>query len=299
MKKLLPNWLLLSILSTAMMGMWGALIEIPEKRISPSFPTTLGYVVWAMTMIPCALYAMKRINWKLDYSKKSMFFGALVGLLGAGGQFVCFMALKLGPAYIIFPIISMSPVITILMSILFLKERTHAIAYIGIAISMVAILLLSLQKSDNGIAQGFTWLFLSVAAFLMWGMQGYLIKKYVASMEAENMFFYMAVTSLLFIPFGIGMTDFSIPIGWKIGFYSAIFIQFLNAAGALLFVYAMRYGKAIIVSPIVNGMTPFIAIVLSLAIYSSIPSIVNLSGMILALASIFLITLGENKTAKI
>jgi uncharacterized membrane protein len=298
MKKMLPNWFLLSIFSTLMLGVWGSLIEIPEKRISPSFPTTLGYVVWAMTMIPCALYALKKVNWKLDHSPKSVFFGSLVGLLGAGGQFVCFIALKMGPAYIIFPIISLSPVITILMSILFLKERTHTIAYIGIVLSLLAIFLLSVQKPDNGIVQGFTWLLFSMAAFLMWGMQGYLIKKYVASMEAESMFFYMAITSLLLIPLGIGMTDFAIPIGWHTALYSAIFIQFLNAAGTLLFIYAMRFGKAIIVSPIVNGMTPFVAIVLSLMIYSSIPSLINVAGMVLALTAILMITLGENKARK-
>ena len=37
------------------MGVWGALIEVPEKN---GFPATLGYVVWALTMIPAAIIAL-------------------------------------------------------------------------------------------------------------------------------------------------------------------------------------------------------------------------------------------------
>ena len=47
-----------------------------------------------------------------------------IGLLGAGGQMVLFYALTMGPAYLIFPIISLSPVITIAMSFALLGERT-------------------------------------------------------------------------------------------------------------------------------------------------------------------------------
>ena len=103
-------WLFYALITTVFWGVWGAFIEIPEKS---GFPATLGYVVWSLTMIPCAIYALKKINWKLEYDKRSIFLGSAVGLLGAGGQLILFQALRQGPAYIVFPIISLYPVLKI------------------------------------------------------------------------------------------------------------------------------------------------------------------------------------------
>jgi len=80
-------WLFYALITTTFWGVWGAFIEIPEKA---GFPATLGYAVWALTMIPCSLIALSRINWKLDYDRRSIFLGSAVGLLGAGGQLFLF-----------------------------------------------------------------------------------------------------------------------------------------------------------------------------------------------------------------
>jgi hypothetical protein len=61
------------------------------------------------------------------------------------------------------------------------------------------------------------------------------------------------------------------------GPYLTATIQSLNSLGCLLFVYAVRYGKAIIVVPMVNGLFPLVTIVLSLLIYQQIPTGYNLT----------------------
>lgn len=94
------NWLLYAFITTIFWGIWGAFIEIPEKA---GFPATLGYVVWAFTMLPCALLALYANKWKLNKDKRAVILGALVGLFGAGGQLMLFEALRSGPAYIVFP----------------------------------------------------------------------------------------------------------------------------------------------------------------------------------------------------
>ncbi|MDD4109689.1 MAG: hypothetical protein PHH93_13315, partial [Prolixibacteraceae bacterium] len=73
-------WLIFALTTTLFWGVWGALIEIPEKA---GFPATLGYIVWSLTMIPCALVALSIIKWNLEYDKKSVFYGLLIGFTGA------------------------------------------------------------------------------------------------------------------------------------------------------------------------------------------------------------------------
>ena len=65
------------IIHVIFMGVWGALIELPEKN---GFPATLGYVVWALTMIPATFLALIINKWRLDYDRNSIIYGSLAGL---------------------------------------------------------------------------------------------------------------------------------------------------------------------------------------------------------------------------
>ncbi len=280
-------WLMYSLITTAFWGVWGAFIEIPEKS---GFPSTLGYVVWALTMIPCALFALYKLNWKPEYDKRSIFLGSAAGFLGAGGQLLLFQALRQGPAYIVFPIISLYPVLTIALSIIFLKERTHLRQWTGIALAIVAMFFLSNPQNNAVNSSGFGWLVLAVLVFFMWAVQAYVLKFSNNTMRAESIYFYMAVTSLLLTPVAALMTDFTIPINWGFkGPWLAAMIQILNAIGALTLVYALRYGKAIIVVPM-TGLAPVITVILSLIIYGVVPGGILLTGLILASVAIVLLS---------
>jgi len=283
----LKPWLLFAIITTISWGLWGAFIEIPEKN---GFPATLGYVVWSFTMIIPAAVALQRVHWKLETTRKAILHGLLIGISGAAGQVVLFQALRTGPAYLVFPIVSLSPLITILLSILILKEKASAKSWIGIIVALLAIPLLSYQPPASGQQFGYTWLALALAVFLSWGLQAYFIKVANLHMKAESIFFYMMICGLALIPVALLMTDFTKPINWGFkGPYLAAAIQVLNSIGALFLVYAFRHGRAIIVSPLTNAGAPVITIILSLIIYGVFPHTIILVGMCLAVVAIFLL----------
>ena len=102
----LKPWLAFALITTIFWGVWGAFIEIPEKA---GFPATMGYIVWALTMIIPAMIALKRISWKLETNKKAILYGLLIGISGSAGQLILFQALRTGPAYLVFPFVSLSP----------------------------------------------------------------------------------------------------------------------------------------------------------------------------------------------
>ncbi len=285
-------WFIYALITTLFWGVWGALIEIPEKA---GFPATLGYSVWALTMVPPALIALYIIKWKLEYDTRSVLLGFLIGVTGAGGQLILFQALRSGPAYLVFPFISLSPVITILLSYIFLKERASRRGWIGIALAVLAIPLLSYQTPEAGEGQGSVWIVLSLLVFLAWGFQAYVMRFANQTMKAESIFFYMMLSGLLLIPFALWITDFSQEINWGLnGPWLTAVIQVLNAVGALMIVYAFRYGKAMIVSPLTNAVAPVITIVISLIIYQVVPHPVIITGMGLALLSIFLLAIEDD-----
>lgn len=282
------TWLSYAIITTIFWGVWGALIEVPQKA---GFPPTLGYIVWALTMIPCALVALYIVNWKIETDKHSIFLGSAVGLLGAGGQLLLFQALREGPAYIIFPFISLYPTLTIILSVMILKEKTSFLKWIGIGTALVAIFFLSYQEPGASDVRGYLWMALSLMVFTAWGLQAYVMKFSNETMKAESIFFYMTVTGLLLAPFAWWMTDFSQPINWGFkGPYLAAMVHVLNSIGALMLVYALRYGKAIIVVPL-TGLAPLITIILSLILYSVMPGPMLMTGLVFAVVAIFILSL--------
>lgn len=282
----LKAWLWFAIVTTLFWGVWGAFIEIPEKA---GFPATLGYSVWALTMIPCALVALAILHWKLEHDARSVFLGSTVGFLGAGGQLILFEALRLGPAYLVFPIISVYPVVTITLSLALLHERASRRAWAGIVSALIAMVALSYQPPGNSAVRGSLWLLLAFLVFLMWGIQAYVMKFSNQTMRAESIFFYMMATAVVLVPVALLMTDFSRAINWGFkGPYLAALIQVLNSIGALCLVYALRYGKAIIVVPM-TALAPVLTIIISLTLYRVIPHPVILTGMVFATVAIYLL----------
>jgi drug/metabolite transporter (DMT)-like permease len=243
-------------------------------------------------MIPPAFIALRMAGGKLETSPAAIAYGMAIGLLGAGGQMVLFYALTRGPAYLIFPIISLSPLVTIVMSFALLGERTGKLGLIGIVLALIALPIFNYAPADGASASGSEWFILALIVLLCWGVQAYFMKSANNYMSAEGIFFYMMVAGLLLVPVAWLLTDRSQPINWGwSGPGLAAGIQVLNAIGALTLVYAFRYGKAIIVAPLSNAGAPLATALISLMALGVLPGMLKIIGLVLALAASVLLAI--------
>lgn len=278
------NWLAYALITMVTWGIWGAFSEVPD------YPATLTYVVWAISMIPCALAALANIRFKLDVKPKSAALSMGVGLLGAAGQLILFEALKYGPAYLIFPMISVAPIVTVILSTVFLKERVSKLGAVGIALAFVALVSFSLSNSTDNSAHGYLWLILASLVFVCWGTQAFVMKlANNHTPDAESVFVYMAISAVVLIPAALAMTDFSQPANWSFnGPYLTFIVQILNAIGAFALVYANRYGKAMIVAPLADAVAPVITTIISLVLYAHIPTVPQIIGIVSAISCVLI-----------
>lgn len=288
-------WLGYALATVALWGVWGALSPLSAAH---GFPDTLVYCVWALTMLPPALYILWRGGWQLERSPRAIGYGLVIGLLGAGGQMLLFHTLTIGPAYFVFPVISLSPVVTIALSFLLLRERTGWQGTLGIVLALVALPLLDFSFGSG--EAGLGWFLQSLLIMLAWGLQAFFMKLANDSVRAESIFAYMTVGALLLAPVALAMTDFSQPINWGLdGPWMTAGIQILNAVGALTLVYAFRHGKAMVVAPLSNAGAPLVTAVLSLLFASVVPGPLKTVGLVLALvASLLLVLEPEREPAQ-
>jgi uncharacterized membrane protein len=287
--------LIFALVTMAFWGVWGAYAGRPAEN---GFPETLVYVVWAFTMIPPAVFALVRTRWKFACDGRSILLGALIGVLGAGGQMVLFHAVRTGPTYLIFPVIALSPVVTIALSIALLRERVTRLGALGIVLALAALPLFDYTPGEAAAGHGVAWFLWALTVLLAWGVQAYFMKLANRSMSAESIFVYMTVTGLALIPVALWMTDFSQSINYGLnGPGLAAITQILNSIGALTLVYAFRYGKAIVVSPLANAGAPLITALLSLALLGLMPPSVKLVGIGLAFIAATLLAIEPEETA--
>ena len=278
------TWLLYALVTMVTWGIWGAFSD------QTTLPKTLVYVMWALSMIPCALVALTNIKFKLDVRSKPALLSMGVGLLGAGGQLVLFLALDYAPAYLVMPMISVAPIVTVLLSTVFLKERVSKLGIVGIALAFVALVCFALPDNTDGAVSSWIWIVYASRVFIFWGIQAFVMKLANNSTpDAESVFVYMAISAVVLIPVALlmGGGESLASFGWGEP-TKVFFVQILNAIGAFTLVYANRYGKAMIVAPLADACAPVIMCVISLILYAAVPTVPQVIGMVAAISCVFI-----------
>lgn len=273
------RWIPFAGLLVLFWGVWGAFSGTPTTKYG--YPNEMVYILWAFTMLIPAYFSMR--GHKLDRRPIATVYGLLVGLTGAGGQLLLFKALASGPAYLIFPVISISPAITVLMAVVILRERIRGLATIGVVAALLAIVLFSVSGDSAKVATG-PWLLLALVVMVAWGVQAYFMRKAaVVGVNDATTFAWMTISGLLLVPVAfLMMGDFPGDAPWQAPALT-LGTQLLNAVGALFLVMALSRGKASIVAPVTNALAPVLTIVLSLAVYQTLPSVFGFVGIVLAI----------------
>ncbi|MEU9639881.1 DMT family transporter [Streptomyces tendae] len=295
MKNGTRSWILYASLLVLFWGVWGAFSSEPNSRYG--YPNEMIYIIWAFTMLIPAFFAMRGNTF--DRRPVAAMYGLIAGLTGAGGQLLLFQALSDGPAYLIFPLVSLSPVITVLMATVLLRERITRLAVVGVVAALVAIVLLSIPSgSDDSDSHG-PWLLIAILVCVAWGVQAFCMRKAaLVGVNDATTFGWMTISGLLLVPVAFALMG-GLPDGapWQAPALTAV-TQVLNAVGALFLVMAFSRGKATVVAPVTNALAPVLTIVLSLAVYQTLPSVWGTLGIVLALAGSTLMVYSDEKSGE-
>jgi drug/metabolite transporter (DMT)-like permease len=286
------SWITYAGLLVLFWGVWGAFSSLPTQKYG--YPDGMVYVLWALTMLIPAFVAMR--GNRFDRRPVAALYGLLVGLTGAGGQLLLFKALTMGPAYLIFPLVALSPAVTVLMATVLLRERIPRLGVVGVVAALVSVVLFSVTGSGGDTRAAGPWLLLAILVCVAWGVQAYYMRKAATvGVNDATTFGWMTISGLLLVPVAIWMAGgLATSAPWQAPALAAG-TQLLNAVGALFLVMALSRGKASIVAPTTNALAPVLTVVLSLVVYRTMPSIYALTGIVLAIVGSTLMVYSDEK----
>jgi len=135
----LVSWIAYSLLCLLLWGMWGLFLKLAYEG-----STWLEvYFLSAVESFTLALSVFILGGGKVTTSK-SMVLALLAGLFGGGGYILFMKALETGKASIVIPLTALYPAVTVVLALLFLGEKLSTTQAVGIALAVIATILLSM-----------------------------------------------------------------------------------------------------------------------------------------------------------
>jgi drug/metabolite transporter (DMT)-like permease len=143
----LRSWFLLGCVATVLSGCWGFCIKLAlTGGVDFSLVTVISSV---MAFVVPLLAAWRRHRLGAGAGspsppglRSSLWLALLSGVLAGGGQIGYFGALSEGPASIVAPLSGLYPVVTIMLSVVLLKEQPAKMEVAGIVLALLAPILM-------------------------------------------------------------------------------------------------------------------------------------------------------------
>ena len=135
----MKEWIIYSLICLVLWGLWGAILKLAYgggNWVQVYFASALSSFMVALT-----IFIISRPEIPMD---RFTGFALLAGIFGGLGYVAFVKALETGKASIIIPLTAIYPAITAVIALAFLNEKISMLKGLGIALAVVAAILLSL-----------------------------------------------------------------------------------------------------------------------------------------------------------
>lgn len=137
----MATWLIYAASCVGLWGVWGFVAKLTTARgVHPLALSAISSVTGAVLTWLTVYFVQP----PLERAVPNLTFALVTGVCGSLGGIAFFLALGHGRASIVVPLSSLYPAITILLSLIFLGESPSLTQGIGIALALIASILLGL-----------------------------------------------------------------------------------------------------------------------------------------------------------
>ena len=251
---MMTPWLLWTLLAVLSWGIWAVLAKWLGDALTAEQSQAVSTLGLIPILVPLAWSSAASLR---AASRKGLLLAFLGGAITCLGNIAYYSAIARGEKVAtVASITAISPLVTVLLAVLLLRERLNRVQLCGMALSFVAIWLFNI-RNERGLLSG--TLVYALLPILLWGSSGFLQKLATNHLSGE-------VAALVylgaFVPVGIFFAlrspwpDVIAPRVWGIASALGFFIAFGNFAVLAAFA---RGGKAAVIAPLSN-LYPVIAV---------------------------------------
>ncbi len=292
------KWLWFAITAGLLWGIWGIIAKVISADVSPY----MNHVLFTAGMIFTLPLVFRKCKWAA-LNKKGLVWAIVAGTFAISGNVAVFYAFSLGgQAAIVIPLTNLYPLITIIVAVIFLKEKLTGWNILGLVLAIPAILLLSGQHLlfENPAAffssiNGDSWLIYALCALVCWGLFSLSQKVATNHISAEWSYvlfiFTSVIISVIFLLTGKWQSGIS-GSNWIAGIIAGA----VNGGGVLASFAAYREkGKASSVTTIAGTLQPVFTILLAMILLNEFFGTKELLGTILAIAGGVLLSIEKKE----
>lgn len=139
-------WLGFAVFALIVWGATGVTQKLSTNRISSE--RSFLWFCWAMMALSAVILLMGRPHW--EWNSAATVSSIAGGSLNALGAWTSFRALESGgKASIVISLISLYPLLTVVLAVFILHERINLTQSAGVAVAIVAAILLSLEDGSK------------------------------------------------------------------------------------------------------------------------------------------------------
>jgi len=240
----MPRWLTYTVLTMLLWGGWGVVSKPLADKLSPWQVQTLSAV--GLVPVICLLVFSKNFRGGPN-AQRGFWLAFASGAIASLGNVAYYQALAAGgKAADVTPLTALYPLVTVVLAVLFLRERLNGVQGVGIALSLAAMYFFNVGADSAWLTP---WLLVTLIPIGLWGV-GALLQKCAASQASSE----RATAAFLLggLPLSLLFPLF-VPMAWKLppatyGLALAVGLLFGLGNLTLIFAYGLG-GKASVVTP--------------------------------------------------
>jgi transporter family protein len=251
------DWIAWAIFATVIWGLGTFAAKPATDRLGPK---TMGLGATLVEGVAFGLVGLLLPRGPLTADPGIVLAAVSAGTLGAVGYIFFYEGMRLGSVGLVGTISAAAPMLTVVLSVLFLRETLGMWPVVGIGLMMLCILLLAYEPKRRDASRR-TAVALSLLGFFVWGLWGFLVKTSVDVLGQGNLDILLAM-AYLGVTAGYAAVRRKPPAPadppsrriWSLGL--CVFLS--GALGAIGLTVAYDLGPAALVGP-VSGTYPVIA----------------------------------------
>ena len=264
----IPKWILFSLLTILLYGLMGVVAKFANNTIEP----LLVQVISSFGMIPLLIMLFFSGKIKIEEQGKisqGIFFSILVGILASVAAIAQFFAFSLGgPASIVVPVVSLASLVTVIFARFVFKDKLNRYQLIGVALSIVAILMFNESGGDLQKVSGpwwktimSSWMLFSLVGLFSSGMANIFIKSATNHVSPDLVTIIVLGTILILTVVLIFRQSFSWHMSYK-DLIACLVVGILGSTAFLTQTIAFSSGIVSLVTPL-SSLFPVVTVLLS------------------------------------